>query len=125
MIEVTPPDSDLRLVDPDAIRRLVADVGEGSLGVLLGAFADELRRREPVLRAAIEAGDLPALSATTHALKGSALSFGADALGVWASRANASARVGDAEAVPSARRTLELIEPTLIAVGVAARGYTP
>jgi HPt (histidine-containing phosphotransfer) domain-containing protein len=125
MIEVTPSDSDLRLVDPDAIRRLVTDVGEGSLGVLLGAFADEMRRREPVLRAAIEAGDLTALAATTHALKGSALSFGADALGIWASRANAAARVGDPEAVPSAKRTLELIDPTLAAVAVAARGYAP
>ena len=102
-----------QLLDPGALGRLAADVGAASLGVLLAAFESELLRRRGALQGAIEAKDVPAIAATTHAIKGSALTFGATALGDAASQANVLARAGEADAVAAAEQVLALNGPTL------------
>jgi two-component system phosphorelay protein LuxU len=119
------PESEPRLVDPDALRRLAADVGAEGVAALLQAFHDELTRRQAALAVALAGGDYAALAAVTHAIKGSALTFGADAVGVWASRANASARLAHPDAWDSADRVLALLDPTLAAVAELAREATP
>jgi len=116
---------DALLVDAAAVDRLAEDVGPGALDAVLQAFGDELRRRQPALRAAVDAADLPAVAAVTHAIKGSALTFGAGPLGEWAARANAAAREGAADAAGAAERVLALIDPTLDEVARVAAARRP
>jgi HPt (histidine-containing phosphotransfer) domain-containing protein len=104
------------LLDPGALGQLSRDVGAESLGALLAAFQAELHRRQGPLRSAIDAGDLEAVASLTHAIKGSALTFGAIALGEASSRANALARLADADARTAAEQVMALIEPTLAEV---------
>jgi HPt (histidine-containing phosphotransfer) domain-containing protein len=105
------------LLDPDAIAVLSEEVGAGRVGSVLVAFCDELTRRVPLVEAAIATRDAGVLMRETHSIKGSALAFGASALGEAASRANASGRAQDVNAtVEGARNVLALIHPTLAAI---------
>jgi HPt (histidine-containing phosphotransfer) domain-containing protein len=105
------------LLDPGAILVLSEEVGAERVGSVLAAFCDELARRLPLVEAAIAARDAGALTRETHSIKGSALAFGASALGEAASRANACGRAHDVNAtVDGARKVLSLIHPTLAAI---------
>jgi len=70
----------LALVDAVIVQQLTRDVGIQRLPAVLGAFVAELGRRIPLVRAAIDARDLPLLGRESHSLKGSAMTFGAPAL---------------------------------------------
>jgi HPt (histidine-containing phosphotransfer) domain-containing protein len=105
------------LLDPGAIAVLTEEVGSERVGSVLVAFCDELARRVPLLEAAIATRDAGALTRETHSIKGSALAFGASALGEAASRANACGRAQDVNAtVDGARNVLAQIQPTLAAI---------
>jgi HPt (histidine-containing phosphotransfer) domain-containing protein len=106
------------LIDDAAMVELTADVGAKNLVAVLTAFSDELQRRVPVLQAAVDANDLAAIARETHSIKGSALTFGAAALGAAARRANDASRAGDsAVALSSSREVLVLMPETRAAVG--------
>lgn len=105
------------LLDDAALGDLARDVGPGRLGAVLVAFADELDRREPLLRAALDSSDLAAITRETHSIKGSALTFGARRLGEAARASNDCGRAGDAvAAIAAARGVLELMPRTCKAV---------
>jgi len=105
------------LIDDAAMAALAADVGANSLVTVLMAFSDELQRRVPVLQGAVDASDLVAIARETHSIKGSALTFGAAALGAAARRANDATRAGDsAVALFNAREVLALMPETREAV---------
>jgi len=106
------------LIDDAAMAELTADVGTKNLVAVLTAFNDELQRRVPVLQAAVDANDLAAIARETHSIKGSALTFGAAALGAAARRANDASRAGDsAAALSNSREVLALMPETRAAVG--------
>jgi HPt (histidine-containing phosphotransfer) domain-containing protein len=105
------------LLDPDAIGILSDEVGAERLALVLSAFCHELQRRVPTLDAAIVASDIDVIARETHSIKGSALAFGAPALGNAASDANVYSRSRDAEAsLAGARNVLSLIPPTVNAI---------
>lgn len=113
----TPLDTTAGLIDSAAVNTLASDVGIERLGLVLEAFCSELERRAPLLEAAINATDLAAIQRESHSLKGSALTFGAQALGAAARRANDASRAGDvAGALEAGRAALTLASPTLEAV---------
>ena len=105
------------LIDDAAMAALTADVGTKNLVTVLMAFNDELLRRVPVLQGAVDASDLAAIARETHSIKGSALTFGAAALGAAARRANDASKAGDsAAALLGAREVLALMPETHEAV---------
>lgn len=105
------------LIDDAAMAALAADVGRNNLVTVLIAFSDELQRRVSALQEAVDASDLVAIARETHSIKGSALTFGAAALGAAARRANDASRAGDsAVALLSAREVLALMPETHEAV---------
>ena len=112
-----PPAAETALMDPVALHALATDVGVERLGMVLEAFRSELDRRAPSFEAALAAADLAAIQRESHSLKGSALTFGAHALGAAARRANDASRAGDvATALDAGRAALRLIPPTRAAV---------
>lgn len=115
--------ADAALLDDAAVLALEADVGAAQLAPVMTAFADELDRRLPMLRAAVDVGDVPAVGRETHSIKGSALTFGALALGAAARRSNDASRAGDAATtLGAAREVIELMPRTREAVlGLIAR----
>lgn len=109
--------ADDALLDAAAIAALEADVGAGQLATVMTAFADELARRLAPLQSALDADDIPAVGRETHSIKGSALTFGAFALGSAARRSNDASRVGDAATtLAAAREVAELMPRTREAV---------
>ena len=105
------------LIDDAAMAGLTADVGTKNLVKVLMAFNDELLRRVPVLQGAVDASDLAAIARETHSIKGSALTFGAAALGAAARRANDASKAGDSTAaLLGAREVLALMPETHEAV---------
>jgi HPt (histidine-containing phosphotransfer) domain-containing protein len=113
------------LIDDAALAALTADVGMKNLVTVLTAFNDELVRRVPVLQAALDASDLAAIARETHSIKGSALTFGAAALGAAARRANDASRTGDSTtALLAAREVLALMPATREAVARLAMQTT-
>lgn len=121
--ETDSPADDGALLDRAAVAALRADVGLERLAPVMTAFADELERRRPVLDSAIVAGDVAAAGRETHSIKGSALTFGALALGAAARRCNDAYRNSDARAtLAAAREVVALMAPTRAAVlGLVAR----
>ena len=89
----------LVLIDDAIVQELARDVGMHRLGDVLGAFADELTRRIPIVQSALEAHDLEVLGRESHSIKGSAMTFGAPALAAAARRANDAFRSADNAAV--------------------------
>lgn len=107
----------LALLDEAAVGTLARDVGPERLAAVLGAFTEELVRRLPLLSAAVEANDVASIGRQSHSIKGSALTFGAPALGYAARRANDACRAGDADvAIAAAREMLALMPRTRDAV---------
>jgi len=105
------------MFDETAVAALARDVGTERLAAVLGAFNEELVRRTPVLRAALEAADVAVIGRESHSIKGSALTFGAAALGQAARRVNDACRAGDAEtAITGSRDMLALMPQTRDAV---------
>ena len=108
-----PTARDERLLDDAAVAALEADVGEHRLVPVMASFAEELARRMPALQSALDAGDVATVGRETHSIKGSALTFGALALGAAARRSNDASRTGDAEtALGAAREVVELMPRT-------------
>lgn len=105
--------TDGELLDDAAVAALESDVGEERLVPVMRSFAEELARRLPMLRSALDAGDVAAVGRETHSIKGSALTFGALVLGAAARRANDASRTGDvATALDAASDVLDLIPRT-------------
>ena len=108
-----PTARDERLLDDAAVAALEADVGEHRLVPVMASFAEELARRMPALQSALDAGDVATVGRETHSIKGSALTFGALALGAAARRSNDASRTGDAAtALGAAREVVELMPRT-------------
>ena len=111
------PDRPDILLDPAAVGALAADVGADRLGLVLEAFCGELDRREPLFRAALDAADMAAIQRESHSLKGSALTFGAPALGAAARRTNDASRANDvSRTLEAGRAALALMAPTRAAI---------
>ncbi|SDW45752.1 Hpt domain-containing protein [Thiocapsa roseopersicina] len=89
----TPPDS--ALLDTRVIARLVEDLGRDSLMELSGLFLTESERRRRSIEAAVLSGNPAAACHEAHALKGSALTFGAAKLGALALEMEQAGRQGD------------------------------
>lgn len=105
------------LLDPAGIETLIADVGRERLGLALKAFREELVRRSPRVESVIAAGDFSTLAREMHAIKGSALTFGALRLGAAARAVDDACRAGDVErALGSAPAVLSLLQMTVEAV---------
>ena len=126
--DLAAPVPDDGLLDATAVAALASDVGHERLVPVMQSFADELARRMPVLEVAVAATDLAAVGRETHSIKGSALTFGALALGAAARRANDASRAGDAgTALAAAREVMELMPRTrevvlrLVASGTEVR----
>jgi len=105
------------LVDGPVVTALADHFGRQRLAPVLAEFCKEMQRRGALLEAALAAADWPAIDALSHSIKGSALTFGAAALGDCARSANDAARAGDtALAQASARQLLQLIPQTCAAM---------
>jgi signal transduction histidine kinase/CheY-like chemotaxis protein/HPt (histidine-containing phosphotransfer) domain-containing protein len=85
----------------DELRSLVRRDGRTMLARLLELFLREAPRQLANLAGALESGDLPAVAAAAHALKGSALGLGAGPLAEVSARLEKMGRSGELE--PSAR----------------------
>jgi HPt (histidine-containing phosphotransfer) domain-containing protein len=83
------------LLDQAVIAGLESDLGREAMGELLTLFHSEAERRQHRIEAAVASGDAAAAASEAHALKGSALSMGAQALGTLALRLERAGRDGD------------------------------
>ena len=96
----------------DELRTLVRRDGRTMLARLLELFLREAPRQLASLASALEAGDLPAVAAAAHALKGSALGLGAGPLAEVSARLEKMGRSGEpdpaaGELVMRARQELD------------------
>jgi HPt (histidine-containing phosphotransfer) domain-containing protein len=99
------------------VSALADHFGRQRLAPVLADFCSEMQRRGALLDAALVDADWPAVDALTHSIKGSALTFGAAALGACARSASDAARVGKAgETSAQVRQLLQLIAPTCAAM---------
>jgi HPt (histidine-containing phosphotransfer) domain-containing protein len=85
------------LVDLAALARLENDLGRESMSELLELFRAESERRRSRIETGIAAGDSIAAGHEAHALKGSALTFGAGMLSELALIMEHAGRQGDLE----------------------------
>jgi HPt (histidine-containing phosphotransfer) domain-containing protein len=72
------------VLDAVVIAGLEEDLGREAMSELLALFATESERRRQRIEAAVANGDATTAASEAHALKGSALSMGASALGALA-----------------------------------------
>ncbi|WP_296700664.1 Hpt domain-containing protein [Thiocapsa sp. UBA6158] len=103
---------DTSLLDLAVLSRLDDDLGRGSVTELMDLFRTESERRRQGIHKAVSAGDASAACHEAHALKGSALTFGACRLGALAFKMEQAGRRGDLEDLTSdlpelARLTVE------------------
>jgi HPt (histidine-containing phosphotransfer) domain-containing protein len=104
--------ADTSLLDLAVISRLDDDLGHQSVLELMDLFRAESERRRHRIEAAVSARDASAACHEAHALKGSALTFGACRLGALAFKMEQAGRGGDLEGLISdlpelARLTVE------------------
>jgi HPt (histidine-containing phosphotransfer) domain-containing protein len=104
--------SDVSLLDLAVLSRLDDDLGRESVVELVDLFRTESERRRQRIETAVAAGDASAACHEAHALKGSALTFGAGRLGAVALEMEQAGRCGDLEGLTSnlpelARLTVE------------------
>ncbi|RKT46933.1 HPt (histidine-containing phosphotransfer) domain-containing protein [Thiocapsa rosea] len=93
--------ADTSLLDLAVLSRLNDDLGRESVVDLMDLFRTESERRRHRIEAAVTARDAPAACHEAHALKGSALTFGACRLGALALRMEQAGRSGDLEGLTS------------------------
>lgn len=106
----------MSLIDHEQLDDLRAMLG-ARLATMVSTLADQATTGLAEMRAALAAGDLPALTHIAHRLKGGAGALGAAALTDAAARVEALARAGDAAPLPDAITAVEtLVEPTLVAL---------
>ncbi|UHD17319.1 Hpt domain-containing protein [Thiocapsa bogorovii] len=103
---------DTSLLDLAVLSRLNDDLGRDSVLDLMDLFRTESERRRHRIEAAVSARDASAACHEAHALKGSALTFGACCLGALAFKMEQAGRRGDLDALISdlpelARLTVE------------------
>jgi HPt (histidine-containing phosphotransfer) domain-containing protein len=84
-------------LDEKTLDRLTEDLGRARADELLRCFAAEVERRMACIEAAAGVPDLGSLFAESHALKGSAASYGALAVAREADRIAAACRAGETE----------------------------
>jgi HPt (histidine-containing phosphotransfer) domain-containing protein len=104
--------ADTSLLDLAVLSRLDDDLGRASVMELMDLFRTESERHRHRIEAAISDRDASAACHEAHALKGSALTFGACRLGTLAFEMEQAARRGDLEGLTSdlpelARLTVE------------------
>ncbi len=104
--------ADTSLLDFAVLTRLNDDLGRESVLELMGLFRTESERRRHRIETAVAARDSAAACHEAHALKGSALTFGACLLGALAFKMEQAGRRGDLEGLVSdlselARLTVE------------------
>ncbi|EGV16455.1 Hpt domain-containing protein [Thiocapsa marina] len=93
--------ADTSLLDLAVLSRLDDDLGRESVTDLLGLFRTESERRRCRIEAAVSARDSAAACHEAHALKGSALTFGACRLGELALKMEQAGRRGDLDGLTS------------------------
>ncbi|QVL48944.1 MAG: Hpt domain-containing protein [Thiocapsa sp.] len=104
--------ADTSLLDLAVLSRLDDDLGRESVLELMDLFRTESERRRHRIEAAVTARDASAACHEAHALKGSALTFGACLLGALAFKMEQAGRCGDLDGLTSdlpdlARLTVE------------------
>ncbi|MFB1489544.1 MULTISPECIES: Hpt domain-containing protein [unclassified Thiocapsa] len=104
--------ADTSLLDLAVLSRLNDDLGRESVVDLMALFRTESERRRHRIETAVSARDASAACHEAHALKGSALTFGACRLGALAFKMEQAGRSGDLEGLTSdlpelARLTVE------------------
>jgi HPt (histidine-containing phosphotransfer) domain-containing protein len=82
-------------LDQVVIAGLEEDLGREAVFELLALFVSESERRRQRIEAAVASGDAATAASEAHALKGSALSMGASALGALALRLERAGREGN------------------------------
>jgi HPt (histidine-containing phosphotransfer) domain-containing protein len=93
--------ADTSLLDLAVLSRLNDDLGRDSVLDLMDLFRTESERRRHRIEAAVSARDTSAACHEAHALKGSALTFGACRLGALAFKMEQAGRRGDLDALIS------------------------
>lgn len=91
-----PPASVSGAFDSDSVSQLVADVGEPAFRTLMAAFRNDLRKRRDEAASAALRGDLEALRAAMHSLRGAAGIVGAKRLRQSAAWLDDAIRTGTA-----------------------------
>jgi histidine phosphotransfer protein HptB len=94
-------DTDMSLLDLAVLSRLDDDLGRESVLELVDLFGTESERRRQRIETAVAARDASAACHEAHALKGSALTFGAGRLGALALEMEQAGRRGDLEGLTS------------------------
>lgn len=108
--EIVPP-----LLDQSMLANLEEDLGRESLIELIGLFQTETQRRLEQIRAAIAAGDAELARRESHALKGTALTFGAQRLSNLALGMEQAGRAGDLGLLESSCHELaDVLESTRV-----------
>lgn len=87
------------MLDPAVLARLEKDLGRDSMLDLVKIFKTESTRRCRLIETAIAAGDADAARHDAHALKGSALTFGATRLSELAMVLEQAGRSADLESL--------------------------
>jgi histidine phosphotransfer protein HptB len=85
-------------LDPDTLQELRGVLG-ADFPLLVTTFVTDSESRLAAIRAALAAGDAPAVREAAHALKGSSLNIGAHRLAAACVAVEAFARAGDAAGI--------------------------
>ena len=110
--------ADLPLLDPDPFARIRAEIGDETAQILKASFRAELEGALETLPVHAAAGDRQRLDIMSHALKSTARTFGAMALGQAAEAVEQAAMTG---AVPddAMARLCQVLRATLGAMATA------
>lgn len=84
-------------IDENVVAGLVSDVGQDNFVLIADMYCADSISRAELISAAIAGGDVTALAAQCHALKGGSLSVGAAKLGDVMEHAEAAAKAGELE----------------------------
>ena len=105
-------------LDDKTLGQLTKDVGRVRADDLLRCFAEETHRRMARIEAAAAVADMDAMFAESHALKGSAASYGALAVAREADLLVAACRAGETE---TARDRVSALGESVIAAVAACQ----
>lgn len=106
-------EAEMPVFNEAAINKLAEETSRAAVAKMLNVFFKETRRREVLIRTAIEEESVSDLEVSVHALKSSSITFGAEKLSQLCKIAETECREGDSnEAFHKSENILPLIEQT-------------
>ncbi|RCV91988.1 response regulator [Billgrantia montanilacus] len=102
-------------LDEKALSELLASLGESTVATLIAVHRDQLQSHGRAMQYAIDQGDMPALEAAAHSVKGESASLGARKLAAVAHRLEVLAHQERKEGVRAQLQLLHALIPVTLA----------